>query len=229
VIRAIVADDETAVVSIVKHFIEKENLPVEIVGVAENGGQALEMLEELKPDLVFLDIQMPVRTGLEIMRLKPDFRYIIITAYESFNYAQEALRLGACDILLKPIDKAQLIEAVSRGVGHQFTPNLLANQVLEFIHLNYGSQIDLPLLSDKFHATASHLARTFKKHVGMSIVSYLHKHRIDRAKTLLEDQSLSVQEIASSLGYESLNNFYKYFKNYTGLTPASYRQKKAQA
>ncbi len=207
-IKAIVADDETAVASIVGHFIEKESLPVEIVGVAENGGQALEMLQELQPDLVFMDIQMPIYTGLEIMRREPGFRYIIITAYESFNYAQEALRLGACDILLKPIDNLQLIEAISRSIGHQFTKNLLANQILEFIHNNYSRQIDLPLLSDTFHATASHLARTFKKHVGSSIVSYLNKHRIDKAKALLEDPSLSVQEIAASLGYESLNNFY---------------------
>lgn len=225
-IRAIVADDEPAVASIVGHIIEKESLPVKIVGVAENGARALEMIREHEPDLVFLDIQMPIHTGLEIMRLRPDHRYIIITAFESFNYAQEALRLGACDILLKPIDMGQLIEAISRTIGYKFTGNLLANQLLEFIHNNYTSQIDLTGLAEKFHATASHLARTFKKHVGLSIVSYVNKLRIDRSKVLLEDQSLSVQEIASSLGYESLNNFYKYFKIATGLTPASYRQKK---
>ena len=225
-IRAVVADDEPAVASIIRHFIEKEGLPLNIVGLAENGGQALEMIREKKPDLAFIDIQMPIYTGLEIMRQCSDTRYIIITAYESFNYAQEALRLGACDILLKPIDNAQLIEAVSRAIGYRFTANLLTNQILQYIHGNYSEQTDLSLLAERLHASPSHLARTFKKYMNISIVSYINKIRIDKAKVMLEDQSVSIQEVASGIGYESLNNFYKYFKAMTGLTPAAYRQSK---
>ncbi|UQZ88140.1 DNA-binding response regulator [Deltaproteobacteria bacterium Smac51] len=223
-IRAIVADDEPAVASIISHFIEKESLPVSIEGIAENGGQALELIGEMKPDIVFMDIQMPVHTGLEVMRRQPDFRYVIITAFESFNYAQEALRLGACDILLKPIDCSQLLEAISRSIGYNFTQNLLSNQALDFIHNNFATQFDLTTLSEKFHTSASHLARTFKKHVGVSIVYYVNKLRIDKSKTILDDQSISIQEAAISVGYESLNNYYKYFKTFTGMTPAAYRQ-----
>ncbi|MDL2259539.1 helix-turn-helix domain-containing protein [Deltaproteobacteria bacterium OttesenSCG-928-K17] len=223
-IRAIIADDEPAVASIIKHLIKREGLPLDIVGVAENGGQALELIRKIKPDLTFIDIQMPIYTGLEVMRQCPDTRYIIITAFESFSYAQEALRLGACDILLKPIDSAQFIEAVSRSIEFQFTANQLTNEILHYIHRNYSEQIDLRLLGEMLHASPSHLARTFKKFMNISIVSYINKVRIDKAKALLADQGLSIQEIASSVGYESLNNFYKYFKMITGFTPAVYRQ-----
>lgn len=227
-IRAIVADDEPAVASIIRHFIETEGLPVDIVGVAENGGQALEMIRSMRPDVVFIDIQMPIHTGLDIMRQFSETKYIIITAYESFNYAQEALRLGAYDILLKPIDSGQLIEAITRCVGCQFTANPLTNQVMQYIHNHYAEQIDLPKLAEAIHASTSHMARTFKKHAGLSIHSYLNKVRIDKAKIMLANKDLSIQEIAGGLGYESLNNFYKYFKSATGLTPALFRHHKLQ-
>ena len=81
-------------------------------------------------------------------------------------------------------------------------------------------------LADRLHASPSHLARTFKKHTDVSIVAYINKVRIDKAKVMLEDQGISIQEVASSIGYESLNNFYKYFKALTGLTPAAFRQSK---
>lgn len=223
-IKAIIADDEPAVASIIKHFIKTEGLPLDIAGVAENGEQALELIRKIKPDLTFIDIQMPIYTGLEVMRQCPDTRYIIITAFESFSYAQEALRLGARDILLKPIDSAQLIEAVSRSIEFQFTANQLTNQILQYIHTNYAAQIDLRILAEMLHASPSHLARTFKKFMNISIVSYINKVRIDKAKAQLADKSLSIQEVASNAGYESLNNFYKYFKMITGLTPAAYRQ-----
>ncbi|MDR1308456.1 MAG: response regulator [Deltaproteobacteria bacterium] len=223
-IRTIIADDEPAVASIIRHFVKAESLPLGIVGIAENGGQALEMIRAIKPDLAFIDIQMPIYTGLEVMRHCPDTRYIIITAYESFTYAQEALRLGARDILLKPIDSSQLIAAVTRSIEYQFTANLLTNQILHYVHAHYAEQIDLRLLGDILHASPSHMARTFKKYRKYSIISYINFVRIEKAKTKLEDLKLSIQAIASELGYESLNNFYKYFKKLTGLTPAAYRQ-----
>jgi YesN/AraC family two-component response regulator len=223
-IRTIIADDEPAVASIIKYFVETEGLPLDIVGVAENGGQALDMIRAVKPDLAFVDIKMPVHTGLVVMRQCPDTRYIIITAYESFRYAQEALRLGARDILLKPIDGSQLIAAVSRSIEYQFTANFLTNQILHYLHAHYAEQIDLRLLGDMLHVSPSHMARTFKKYTQFSIIYYTNKIRIEKAKIKLEDRNLSIQAIASKLGYESLNNFYKYFKLMTGLTPAAYRQ-----
>lgn len=223
-IKTIIADDESSVVSIIRHFIKKEGLPLEIVAVAENGGQALELISTIKPDLTFIDIEMPICSGLEIMRLCPNLNYIVITAHDCFHYAQQALRLGASDLLLKPIDSKQLIEAICRCIGYRFTPNILTNQILQYIHANYSQPIDLRLLGDKLHASPSHLARSFKKHTHLSIIMYINKLRIDKAIGLLEDKRLSIEEIAWQVGYKSLNNFYKYFKIFTKLTPARYRR-----
>lgn len=223
-LRAIIVDDESAVGIIISHFIKEERLPIEIVGLAENGIQALEMIANLKPDLVFLDIQMPGCNGLEVMCREPDYRYIIITAYESFHYAQQALRLGARDILLKPIDNVQLAEAVGRAVGDNFTESPLANQALSYINSRYHQAIDITGLADRLNVSASHLARTFKKYVGHSLVTYINHRRIEAAKHHLTEDNMTVKEIATRVGYESLNNFFRYFKLYVDMTPAAYRR-----
>lgn len=222
-IRAIIVDDEPAVGVIIKHFIAQERLPIEIVAEAVNGKQAIRLIEQELPDLIFLDIQMPIYNGLEVMCRKPGFNYIIITAYESFSYAQQALRLGASDILLKPIDNEQLVEAVSRAIGYSFTHNTLVNQVLAHIHTNFADHIDLGELASSLGVTSSHMARTFKKHLNQGVVSYINQKRIDRAKALLKRKSIVIQDIALQVGYESVNNFYRCFKKYTGMTPMAFR------
>lgn len=223
-IKAVIADDEKAVVSIIKHFIEKEHLPIQIVGVADNGKTALQLINDLKPQLVFIDIQMPIYNGLEVIEAAKNNRYIIITAYNSFDYAQQALRLGAKDIILKPIEYAQLIQAISRAIGWNFTSNNTVNTVLEYLHDNYSQQINITNLSQTVCTTPYYLTRLFKKHTGTSIINYMHKLRIEKAKELLPENGCNIQQVAEESGYESLNNFYKYFKQHTNMTPAAFCQ-----
>lgn len=224
-IRAIIADDEQAVASIICHFIEKECLPIKVVGTAVDGTQAVKLIKEEHPELVFLDIQMPIMNGFEVMKAETEPHFIIITAYESFQYAQQALRLGACDIILKPIEYKQFLQAINRAIGWKFTSNATVNGILEYIHLNYAQKIPLEQLAQMSFTTPSHIARLFKGYMDMSIVTYIHQVRIKEAKKLLAEQRCSVKDTAERTGYDSLNNFYKYFKMYTGMTPAMFIQK----
>lgn len=99
-IKTIIVDDEPMVAEIIRYFVKKGDLPLDIVGTADNGIIAEELIRKYQPDLVFLDIQMPMKNGFEVMRDQPDTKYIIVTAFDTFDYAQRALRLGAMDILL---------------------------------------------------------------------------------------------------------------------------------
>ncbi|MDO4287770.1 MAG: response regulator [Eubacterium sp.] len=228
-IRALIADDEPAVSEIITYFIEKNQLPVSIEGIAEDGQEAVEMIEALKPQLVFLDIQMPLKNGFEVIQAtKPEVDFIIITAYESFDYAQRALRLGARDILLKPLQYEQFTEALTRALGWRFTKNATVNGILEYLHSHYAEKIDLTTLAESFYSTPSQIARLFKKHMDCTVITYLHRLRIEKAAALLEAGDTSVKEAALLTGYENLNNFYKYFKQYTGLTPAAFCDKNRQ-
>lgn len=224
-IRAVICDDEKAALNIIRHFIEAEMLPIEIAGTAENGRDAWNLIQREKPDLVFMDIHMPYMNGFEIIQKLKDSKVIIITAYDSFEYAQKALRLGAVDIILKPIDFQQLRQAIARAVGWNFTGNEVVDQTLAYLYEHYNDKIDLETLARQIFCSESHLARSFKKYTGMTVVSFVHKIRIEKSRHMLKEEGLSVKEAAERAGSQNLNHFYKYFKQYTGMTPAAYMKK----
>lgn len=222
-IRAVICDDETAAQRIISYFIESEGLPIQITGTASNGAEALSLIEREKPDLAFLDIQMPTLDGFEIIgKLKDsNTKVIVVTVYNTFSYAQKALRLGVCDIIAKPIDMEQLRQAIIRAVGWNFTPNDMLNTALFYIYQHYTDTIAIADLSKAACCTNSHIAHLFKKYLDMTAVEYINKIRIEKAAQLLRAGS-SIKEAAFAVGYKNLNNFYKYFKLYTGKTPALY-------
>lgn len=107
-IRVYLADDEFFVRTSLKENIPWTENDFEIVGEANNGKTAFEQILSLKPDIAIIDINMPGYNGIELITLLSEkdisCRYIILTGYSEFQYAQKALRLGVDDYILKPID-----------------------------------------------------------------------------------------------------------------------------
>lgn len=230
-IKAIICDDEPATAVIIKHFLNDEHIPIEIVGCAKNGLQAIHLIEEHNPSLIFLDINMPGKNGFQViaqLQEKPEgkkTKVIILTAFASFQNARQALKMGVVDILPKPVDLEQLRSAINKAIGWSFTTNETVNGILEYIHAHYTENIELPDIAALTFHTESHIARLFKKYMDMTIMTYVHQLRIKEACRLFETEHKEVQETAYAVGYSSLNNFYKYFKRYTEMTPAQYLDK----
>ncbi len=114
-LRVIVADDERPARSFLKNILA-EFEDVELVGEAENGAEALEIIKRTKPDLALLDLQMPEVTGLDVVRLLRKNQVPLIafvTAYD--EYAVQAFEVNAVDYLLKPVEKARLRETLQRA------------------------------------------------------------------------------------------------------------------
>ncbi|MCG0276279.1 MAG: response regulator [Thermosediminibacteraceae bacterium] len=105
--KVLVCDDEALEREVISLIIQKSGLPFHPVGEARNGYEAVEKAKELRPDVIFMDIKMPGKDGLtaiaEIKDILPHVKVVITTAYDDFEYAKEALRLGSIDYLLKPI------------------------------------------------------------------------------------------------------------------------------
>ena len=111
-IRAIVIDDEAPARSLVKNYLQGQD-QIELVGEFENGFDGLKGIQELKPDLVFLDVQMPKLNGFELLELLDEIPSIIFTtAYD--QYAVKAFEHNAVDYLLKPFSKSRLQQAVEK-------------------------------------------------------------------------------------------------------------------
>lgn len=114
-IRAVIADDEPPARRRLRRFLEKDGR-IELIGEAGDGSEAVEVIETLRPDLLFLDIQMPVLNGFEVLESLESQRprVIFTTAYDQF--AIQAFEIHALDYLLKPFDEARLRQAVGRAV-----------------------------------------------------------------------------------------------------------------
>jgi two-component system, response regulator YesN len=117
VLKLLIADDEYLVLDSLKMIISKHVENVDIVGTASTGREAIEKAINLKPDIVFMDIHMPGIDGIEAIRqikaANNDIVIVILSAYEYFDYAKEALNLGVIEYLLKPINKSKLIETIN--------------------------------------------------------------------------------------------------------------------
>lgn len=110
-----IADDERPARMFLKTILN-DFADVEIVGEAENGAEAIEIIKESKPDLALLDLQMPEATGIDVVRLlrKTQMPLVaFVTAYD--EYAVQAFEVNAVDYLLKPIEKARLRETIQRA------------------------------------------------------------------------------------------------------------------
>lgn len=116
--KVLVADDEPLVRQGLRLMLRQAGEDIGEVLEAANGREALAVAAAEAPDIVFLDIRMPGASGLEVMRelrvCCPRARVVVLTAYDRFDYAQEALRQGATDYLVKPLDEEQLAQALAR-------------------------------------------------------------------------------------------------------------------
>ncbi|SNS28428.1 two-component system, response regulator YesN [Anaerovirgula multivorans] len=120
-IRVIIADDETRICKLIIKFIDWDKLDMLIVGTANNGIEALELIEKEKPDIVITDIRMPGYDGIDMIekakKMNNDLEFIIISGYGQFEYAKKAIEFGVKDYLLKPINRDDLLKALLKVMG----------------------------------------------------------------------------------------------------------------
>jgi two-component system LytT family response regulator len=134
--KAIVIDDEPAARRLMKNLLQEYKDVVEIVAEANNGKEAIEKIEKLKPDLIFLDIQMPDLTGFEVIeQLTEKPNIIFTTAYE--QYAIKAFETFSIDYLLKPIKEERLQQSMEKlkqfgRLNHSINVNGLQEIIRQF-------------------------------------------------------------------------------------------------
>ncbi len=137
--RTIIIEDEEPGRIIIRTFLS-EREDIEVIAEAVDGFEGIKLINELKPDLIFLDIQMPKITGFEMLELLGDNhpQIIFTTAYDEF--AIKAFDLNAVDYLLKPFSKTRLFQAIDRAIERKKTLKSPSNkeiiQLNEFINTN---------------------------------------------------------------------------------------------
>ena len=242
----IIVEDEVLLLENLAEKVRNLNIGFQVIGTANNGKNAMEMISRTPPDAVLTDIRMPLMDGLELVewldREYVDVCKIIISGYSEFEYARRAIHFGVQDYLLKPISTGELKNTLlSVALSIQLrkeTPGkeiqlpleqISLEQVVQYVYdnirTNYSHDIDLNCLIEDYHYSADYINRLFIKKYHESAAKYQIRLRINKAKQLLlSNHNLSVKQIAEHVGYSDQSYFSRIFKKYTGVSPLDYRK-----
>lgn len=146
-IKVFLVEDEIVIRRGIRNNVDWESYGFELVGEAEDGERAYPMILKSKPDILLTDVKMPFMDGLELSRLVkkalPKTKIIILSGYDEFDYAKEAIKIGVSEYLLKPITSVNLIEALKKA-GERIREEEEHTRLLERYLVNYEKNMEFP-------------------------------------------------------------------------------------
>lgn len=206
---------------------------------ASTGVEAWNVIQKNEMDAIILDIVMPDMDGLDFLKkLRNEGNkvpVIIVTGKSCLEYAEKSAHLMVSGYFSKPYDVDRIMDRLQfllnnnsdiceKSLLPQKTRHPLLRKVMEHLEDNYTSPLSINNISKKAGISSSHLSRLFKENLNLSFTQYMNRLRIEKAKELLEDKSLTIGEIMSNVGFSTEQHFFKQFKRYTGTTPGRLRQ-----
>lgn len=244
--KVVLVDDEEIILEGLKQTVPWEEYNCSIAGTADNGEAGLEIVQKLKPDILFTDIRMPGRSGLDMIRdLKnahKDMQVIVLTGYREFEYALEAVNLGVLRMIMKPSRIEDIVDALEAaiteigalrsGVEDQTAldegpGNFLASKAVKYIMEHFAEKISLEQVANHLFVSTWYLCKVLKKATNKNFIDIVNGARIESAKKLLADTYKKVYEISESVGFSEIAYFSRLFKKTTGMTPNEYRNRVA--
>ncbi|MBR2565370.1 MAG: response regulator [Paenibacillus sp.] len=248
----LIVDDEPRTREGIRKTLEAWSAGRNWIQTAASGVEARDWLAGQPADLLITDVRMPEFSGLSLVEAIQHFpskpAVLIMSGYADFNYAQQAIKLGVVEYLLKPIDKEQLLQTVQKALHiHEQQRRIQAMQdivdpklvdirerreqqdstpigeALAYIETHLGEPITMRELADSLHLNSSYFSVLFKEQVGLNFSEYLMRKRVQRAKELLVQTNLPISEVAERVGYQTDKYFIKVFKSLENISPSKYR------
>ena len=246
--KVVLVDDEPIIVEGLCRSVAWERWNCKVVATAHDGLEGKKIIEEVNPDIVFMDICMPEMNGLAMIAAInsefPDLEVSVLTGFRDFEYAREAIRLGVTRFLLKPSNMDELEEAIGimcgnlkkKGITGETEPeteekeerassSFIVKNALTYIEENYTQKLTLGEVAEKTYVSQWHLSKLLNRHTGQSFSDILNHVRIEHAKELLKDPALRIGEISEQVGFLDMAHFSRVFKKQEGVSANEYRNK----
>ena len=252
-----IADDEPHIRSGLT-ALDWESIHVEVCGTASNGKEAIDMASSLLPDLILTDIRMPIVDGLDmaeqILKENQNCAILFLSGYEDFEYVKRALKMGACDYILKPAVPEEILkgcrEALKRlrdkrehkQIFDQLRSMVVGTEeggweregvkegkintreIVLYIESHYQEELALNDLAKAYHFNPIYINRMLKRDTGNTFLEILSNKRMSVAARLLEDTELKVNQVAERVGIPDQRYFSTLFKIYFQCSPREYRK-----
>lgn len=228
-LSVLLVDDEIMIREGFKRLFDWEAHGCAVVGEAADGMEALSRMDELDPDIVIMDINIPIMNGLKVIELgrikHPGTAFVVVSGYDDFSYCREALRLQITDYILKPVDYEEFGACIDRLKVSMYEraaaqePDAQEQRPITAL-TRYLQQH----LAEEFHLSAQYISQLFKNEIGVNFLAYLTNIRIEQAKKLLLSTALPITDVAERCGYADYRVFTKAFKKAEGSTPSQFRR-----
>ena len=229
-IKVLIAEDEPLSLQNLTGHLRRLLGADALIEGASNGREAVDMARRIRPQLVLMDIEMPVMTGLDaaaiIHEALPETHIVFLTAFDRFDYAVGAMRAGGADYLLKPFDSAQ-INACLQKLGlltekqehrEERSENPFCAQFSVWLANHYMQDISLEEAAEAMGMSSFYFSRFFRTAYNRTFLEYLTSYRIERAEELLQQTGYSgTGNRCSRVGYTDANYFTKVFKRHLRL------------
>ena len=236
--KLLICEDESLERKALNLIIQRHYPNIHLVGSATTGFEAIKLAHQHLPDIILMDIDMPQCNGLdaqkEICNFLPNVNTVIITAYNEFNYAQQAIKCGVTDFLLKPIAPNDLYNCLDKILGSMkkkdTSPTVppkytdYIQEILNYIDYHFLDDLNLSDLACEFNLNEKYLSRYFKQKTGTSFTEYIIKLKIERSKNMLKFSDAPIYEIAADLNFNDASYFTKVFQKLEGISPSQYRK-----
>lgn len=245
----LLVDDERLAVEVMNRMIDKEKYGFSTIYKALSMKQAQQICEETDIDIIICDIEMPRGSGLVLCSgfwIQVEIRLLFsLPVMRFFRMHSRAVSLGVQDYLLKPVEPEDMNQALEKAIRNAKSrkKSILKEEkirklnegvqsaeknvekVKTYIETHFKEELTRESLASEVFMNPDYLSKLFKKNTGSSLMDYVTKVRIERAKELLERTVLTISEIAIETGYSNTAYFTKMFKKYTnGVTPREYRK-----
>lgn len=239
--KVMIIDDEKAVRQLLRVSVDWESLGLEVAGEASSGIEAINTIDDINPDIVFVDVCMPFMNGIEFTKAAtaryPNLMVIVLTGFDDFEYARQCVSLPVVEYMLKPIvrkDIKEVLEKVVEKLKQRKSEEISEEsevkehasagmeQIARFLRENYrDATINLTSVAQQFGFNSCYLSRKFKQEMGVSFVEYLMKCRMECALELVRS-GRKMFETANEVGIPDPNYFGRCFKKYTGISYSEY-------
>ncbi len=246
--RVVVVEDEKIVRQGIIRDTDWSSIDCMVIGEASNGEEGLELIRKLVPDLVITDIRMPKMSGIEMSEKLREERIapfiIFLTAYDDFAYAQQAIRVGASDYVLKPFKDNELEQVIVQILQKNKKDDApeeaqsahlslkkgdkskYLEAALHYIDEHYSDpDLSAKTVADAIGISPGHLSHLFRKESSFTMSNYVLDCRMRSAKKMLKDYTHKVYEVAELVGYRDITYFSASFKKHVGVTPSEYQDR----
>jgi YesN/AraC family two-component response regulator len=215
-------------------MLQREGWAVE---EAANGRIGLTRVALARPDLILLDLMMPELDGFGVLKVmrndkrNRDIPVIVLSGQTLTAEDMAILSKGVTSVLKKGLFTAKetlshIEAALTRSSTLGSEARRVVRKAMAYLHEHYMDSISLEDTARHVNMSKEYLARCFRQEMGVTLVTYLNRYRVDQAKTLLENGEMNLTEIALETGFSSSAYFSRVFRQETGASPSEYTRTK---